>query len=302
MDTKILKSFVSVANHKSFSLAADELHTVQPAISRHISSLEAALGVTLFQRTSREVVITPAGVQLFKDATAILSMIEQATTQVKLVDSGKVGTLKVAYFSSACLSFMSHLIKSYKQRFPMVKVSLYEMTASEQIEAFKNDAIDVAFSRVLPSNIKDHFITEDIYTDKLVAVVHDSHPLAGFNTIDLAQLKNEPMIIFNRNEAYGLFDETIIQCNNAGFSPQIISQPRNMQTLLTEVAAGLGVAIAPYCISKLYSEGCHYIALNDVNTPIPLQMQYKKKQHSATLATFVDLVLSNKENISRNML
>ncbi|MCP4055931.1 MAG: LysR family transcriptional regulator, partial [Pseudoalteromonas sp.] len=88
MDIKILKSFIAVAKHLSFSEAAQELHTVQPAISCHISSLEEQLGVSLFIRNSREVSITQAGEQLVKDATAILALTERAKNKVKLVDSG----------------------------------------------------------------------------------------------------------------------------------------------------------------------------------------------------------------------
>lgn len=74
MDIKTLKSFISVAKYKSFSEAARELHTVQPAISRHISALEIELEVSLFNRNSRAVTITPAGEQLLKDATEILAL------------------------------------------------------------------------------------------------------------------------------------------------------------------------------------------------------------------------------------
>jgi len=74
-----------------------------------------------------------------------------------------------------------------------------------------------------------------------------------------------------------------------------------MQTLVTEVAAGLGVAIAPYCIRKLYSEGCHFIELNNVDTQIPLHIQYKKINNSATINAFIQIVLTAKKVINYNM-
>ncbi|MDO6486457.1 LysR family transcriptional regulator [Colwellia sp. 4_MG-2023] len=301
MELKILKSFIAVAKHKSFSDAARELNTVQPAISRHISALEAQLGVTLFNRNSRDVAITVAGEQLLKDATAILSLTEQATAQVKLAHNGQVGSLNIAYLGSACLSFMATLVRAYRSQFPYVHVTLFEMTATEQIEALKNEKIDIAFSRPLPSSINDEFISHCIYIDKLIAIVNQNHALANNKSINLAQLKDEQFILFNRDEALGLFDETIIHCKEAGFSPNIISQPRHMQTLVTEVAAGLGVAIAPYCIRKLYSEGCSFIELNNVNTQIPLHIQYKKIDNNATVNAFIQIVLAAKKEIKHNM-
>lgn len=301
MDIKTLKSFICVAKHKSFSEAARELNTVQPAISRHISALEAQLKVSLFTRNSRDVAITPAGEQLLTDASAILALTEQAKTQVKLAHAGQMGRLNIAHLSSACLSFMAPLVRRYKNQFPEVHVTLFEMTATEQIDALKNERIDIAFSRPLPSTISDEFISQTIYIDTLVAVVNQDHAAAGEKTIDLARLKDEGFIIFHRDEALGLFDETIIRCKQAGFSPDIISQPRHMQTLVTEVSAGLGVAIAPYCVRKLYSEGCHFIALDNVTTEIPLEIQYKQNNRSATVNAFVELALQAREAIQHSM-
>jgi len=301
MDLKTLKSFITVAKHKSFSEAARELHTVQPAISRHILALETELGVSLFTRNSRDVSITEAGEQLLKDANRILALTEQAKTQVKRAHNGQVGTLNIAHLSSACLTFMAKLVSTYKSQFPQVHVALFEMTATEQIEALKNDRIDIAFSRPLPSTISDEFITHNIYIDKLVAIVNQSHQLVNKQNIQLSQLQNEQFIIFNRDEALGLFDETIMLCKQSDFSPNIISQPRHMQTLVTEVAAGLGVAIAPYCVRKLYSEGCHFIVLDNVNTKIPVQIQYKKNNSSATVNAFVNITLAAKHEIQQSM-
>lgn len=301
MDIKTLKSFITVAKHKSFSQAARELNTVQPAISRHISALEDELGVSLFNRNSRDVAITQAGEQLLKDANEILTLTEQAKIQAKRAHNGQMGTLNIAYLSSACLAFMATLISTYKSQFPHVHVTLFEMTVTEQIEALKHEQIDIAFSRPLPNSIADEFTSHTIYIDTLVAIVNQNHPLASKGSFDLAKLKNEQFILFNRDEALGLFDETITQCKKAGFSPNIISQPKHMQTLVTEVAANLGVAIAPYCVRKLYSKGCHFVKLQNVTTQIPVQIQYKESNRSATVNAFVEIALEARGEIQKSM-
>jgi len=302
MDIKSLKSFAVVAKHKSFSEAARELNTVQPAISRQIAALEDELSVSLFKRTSREVNITEAGKQLLIDATAILELTEQAKTQVKRANNGQIGTLHIAHLSSACLTFMAKLVRRYKRQYPEVHVVLLEMTATEQIDALQSGRIDIAFSRPLPSSIASDFISHNIYIDKLTAIVNQDHALANQQQVELNQLKNESFIIFNRDEALGLFDETIMQCKQSGFSPNIVSQPRHMQTLVTEVAAGLGVAIAPYCVRKLYNDGCYFIDLKEVNTEIPLQLQRRKDTQSAIVEEFTEMTLALKEEIAQSML
>ncbi|WP_350431016.1 LysR substrate-binding domain-containing protein [Shewanella sp. H8] len=301
VDIKTLKSFISVASHQSFSGAARELNTVQPAISRHIAMLEQELGVLLFTRNSREVMITTAGEQLLSDAKQILALTSKAKSQVKRAHDGQVGELNIAYLSSACLTFMADLVRSYSQQYPDVHITLFEMTATEQIEAFNANLIDVGFSRPLPSGIMDEFNSSDIYIDKLVAVVGQHHPLAEYSQIELGQLQQQKLIIFNRDEAVGLFDDTILLCKQAGFSANIISQPTHMQTLLTEVAAGLGVAIAPHCIRKLYSQGCRFLQLTDAHKAIPTQLHVKRTNHRATVDSFVALALHNKAKIAKSM-
>lgn len=301
VDLKILKSFVSVATHKSFSAAARELHTVQPAISRHIAMLEKDLEVALFTRSSRKVIITSAGEQLLKDAKHILSLTKQVKSQVKQAQNGQIGSLRVGYLSSACLSFMANLVREYKQQYPHVHVSLFEMTASEQITAFKNNRIDIGISRLLPEHLAEEFVSLDIYIDKLVAVVAENHPIATSHNIDLSQLNHDKYILFNREEAVGLFDDIITLCKQAGFSPNIISQPQHMQTLLTEVAAGLGVAIVPNCIRKLFSDGCHFLDLNGIGKTIPTQLHYKNTQLSPTVEAFVNISLANRSAIKASM-
>lgn len=301
MDIKTLKSFISVAEHQSFSAAAKQLHTVQPAISRHIAQLEESLGVSLFNRNSREVVITSAGKQLLNDGHKILALIEEAKSNAKRAEQGEIGTLKVAHLPSACLPFMAKLVNTFINKFPGVHVNLYEMSVSQQLEAFKNQQIDISFSRPMPASLTTDYVSHTIFNDKLVAVVNQQHRLAGKKSINLAELNNEELILFNREEAVALFDEIVMMCNDAGFSPNIVSQPSHMQTLLTEVASGLGVAIGPYCIRKQHTEGCHFLMLNQADKLIPVQLHVKKSNQAATVAPFVELTIAMKQEIEQRM-
>jgi DNA-binding transcriptional LysR family regulator len=301
MDIKTLRSFISVAENKSFSAAARALHTVQPAVSRHIAQLEASLGVTLFNRNSREVVITSAGKQLLRDGQMLLTQIETAMLNAKRANKGEIGSLKIAHMPSACLPFMAGLVNQYISHFPGVQVNLYEMTVTQQLEAFKEGRIDVGFSRPVPASLESDFISHHIYHDKLVVVVGEQHPLAGRKTVKLAELQQENFILFNREEAVGLFDDTIGLCNDAGFSPNIISQPRHMQTLLTEIASGLGIGLGPYCIRKQHSAGCLFLDIEQVEKVIPLQLHIKRQSHDATVKSFVDIVLASRPEIEASM-
>lgn len=176
MELKNLKSFVAVATHLSFSRAAKELNTVQPAISRHITSLEDELATKLFFRTSREVSLTVAGERLFKDASYLLSQAEQTKQAVLRASQGQLGSLSIGYLGGAVLSFLPRLVRAYIKEHINIDVNLIELTASEQIEALLEKRIDISFSRPLPEQFAERFISKEVYTDKLVLVVSQDHP------------------------------------------------------------------------------------------------------------------------------
>jgi DNA-binding transcriptional LysR family regulator len=307
MEIKVLRSFVAVATHRSFSRAAKELHTVQPAISRHITSLEDELGVKLFFRTSREVTITAAGSRLLQDATHLIEQNEGTKQAVIQAASGVVGSLKIGYLGGATLGFLPALVRNYLQHNPNIDVGLFEMTVSEQIEALEKHDLDIAFSRLLPAGFEDSYISTNIYTDKLVVAVSIMHPLSEVDEIDLSQLKSDPFILFKREQAVGLFDSIITQCQMSGFSPNIRKQPNQMQAVLTQVAAGLGVSIVPYSVKDLKCDECSFLslkcnqAIDSKPIELPLVMTHHRHTHSPTSRVFVDLVHNEIDNIRRKM-
>ena len=302
MDIKVLKSFVAVATHCSFSKAAKELHTVQPAISRHIINLENELGVSLFFRTSREVTITAAGERLLKDAINLIEQTEKTKQAVIQASYGLTGNLTIGYLAGATLGFLPDLVRKYFTVHPNIDVDLVELTASEQLEALENRTIDISFSRPLPVSMAQDYSSTVLYLDKLVVIVPVTHSLANLPYLSLSALCDEDFILFQRSQAVGLFDSIISQCSLAGFSPTIKKQPNQMQTVLTHIASGLGISIAPSSIKDLRTDGCKFIPLKDVNINMPLVMTHQLKTLSPTAKSFAQLVVQHQDFIEQAML
>jgi DNA-binding transcriptional LysR family regulator len=301
VDVKPLKSFVTVATLKSFSAAARELHTVQPAISRHIAALEDELGTRLFIRNTRDVQITAAGLQLLSDAKILLKQFEDAKRRTKRAAKGELGQLRVGYLPSACLTLIPYLVKQFHSRFPHVEISLHEMTVSEQLTAFKHDEIDIGVSRPLPVDGGIGLVSHLLYQDHLCIVVPEDDEMAGRHRVKLSDLQAEKLILFHREEAIGLFDTIIHLCQDNGFSPNLSAQPKHMQTLLTMVAAGLGIAIAPYCVAKLYTQGCSLLRIENDQTAILTQIHYRDKGLTPTAEAFVELAKQSTDIIQEQM-
>ena len=295
----MLKSFIAVATLQNFSSAARKLNTVQPAISRHISDLEEELGVKLFWRTTREVKITPAGLSLLKDAQAMLQSEDEAKERARRAAKGEIGRLRIGYLPSACFSFLPDLVRAYAEQYPEVHIRLIEMSAQEQIDGFAEGTIDVGFSRPLPQADLKSLTVKEIYEDTLLAVLPERHSLSKKQRIHLRQLENESFVLYNRTGAVGLFDQIISACVTNQFTPRITSQPGNMQTVLTEVAAGLGVSIVPGCIRHLHTKGCTFLSISKWKPSIPLQIHYRTEPTRPIDDAFVTLALQKKSKIRK---
>jgi len=301
MEIKTLKSFVTVASLKSFSAAARELNTVQPAISRHIADLEDELGVSLFWRNTREVKITAAGLSLLKDAKKIIEQESLAKDQARRTAQGEIGTLRIGYMGSASFTFLPDLVRAYSKQYPNVKIRLFEMSVQEQIDGFDAGKLDIGISRSLPKNVKNDLSVEKLYMDSLFVVVPDSHPIATKKSLNLNELSLEPFILFKRNEAPGLFDKIINECHLSNFTPNISSQPGSMQTVMTEVSSGLGVSIVPGCIQRLYTKGCTFIPIKNHNPSISTELHYRTEPSEPTVEAFVNLTIKSLEDIQKKI-
>ncbi|QHJ12397.1 Hca operon transcriptional activator HcaR [Paraglaciecola mesophila] len=302
MEIKVLKTFVAVATYRSFSGAARALHTVQPAVSRQISELENELGVKLFWRNTREVKLTSAGEALLVESNRLIALQQSATERVRRVAKGETGQLRIGYISSACSSFLPDLVRQYSLAHPNVQVSLFDLTVQGQQQAFENNDIDIALTRPILDDVQPiGLATELVYNDELVLVLPKDHHLANVPSIALNVMRDSRFIIFKREEAEGLYEQTLGAFQAAGVTPIISSQPRSMQTLLVEVGAGLGIGIAPHCIKRLVSNTCAFVKINDVSISIPLVAQFKHSPMSPTVSSFVTLLTEHNAEIQAKM-
>ena len=281
MNLKHLISFVEVANYGSFSLAAQHLHTVQSAISRHINALEDELGVMLLHRSTRRVELSEAGKAFFRDAEAILRQCAQARRHVQDIAYGKRGVLRIGYMSSACAHFLPGMLRRFADFATNVDVQIIEMTAAEQTDAFANGTIDLGFSRPIDSQPAAPICSQHLLDDPIVVVLSDQHPLAGEPHLSLEQIAGEPLTLFARRHAPSLFDTLISGFFQHELRPRVISEPASMQALLTQVASGQSVALVPSCVANLQTTGCRFLTLKQP-MHVPLEMHWPQNPKPLT--------------------
>ncbi|TEW51244.1 LysR family transcriptional regulator [Psychromonas algicola] len=291
MEIKTLKSFIAVATLKNFSLAAKQLHSTQPTVSRQISELERCVGVKLLVRTTHGVELTEAGKCLLIEGTKIINNDVKVIEQLRSISGINTKSINIGYLASACAEFLPRMIKIYSSLYPDVKLELLEMTTPQQFDALQNNKIDIAFCRQL-ADIEPHALFErHLYTDKMVAMVPSQHSLANRSSLVLSDLIQEKIILFKRQDAAELYDKIILSCKSSGFIPIINGHAENMRNLITLVASGLGVSIVPELTRYICPAECKYIPISDLSISLELNMYFKNRASKRHIKQFTEVCI-----------
>lgn len=248
MDIRQLRYYVAVAEDLNFSRAARRLNMSQPPLSQQIKALEDELGTTLLERTRRSVRLTEPGRLFLRQARSILAQLDDAGDEVRRAARGEAGEIRIAFTGSVPMfEPFPRFIQTFRERFPAVRVEMGHLSSGAQIQALADRRIDAGFLR--PS----HQFTpgpdieaRSIWEDKLMAVLPATHRLARSRVgVRMADLADEPFILFPRGLGCGLYDHVMGLCSQAGFSPRVAQEAREGVTILALIAAGTGISILP---------------------------------------------------------
>ena len=253
LELRHLRYFVAVAEELHFSRAAKRLHMAQPPLSQQIRKLEQHIGHPLFTRNSRTVTLTQAGEALLERSRYILRRLDDDLETVRRVGRGEIGTLTVGFIGSAMLTVLPALISSYRKRFEKVDLRLRELTTSSLVEAIRQGAVDLGFLR--DAGPTEGLVVENMLAERFVIALAKRHRLAGRKKISLADLKEEPLILFARELGPLAWDKTIALCETSGIRPAIVQDAPEWLTVLRLVSSGLGFSIAPACVATIQTPG-----------------------------------------------
>ncbi|HMP74060.1 MAG TPA: LysR substrate-binding domain-containing protein [Kiritimatiellia bacterium] len=255
-----MRYVLAVAEELHFGRAARRLHIAQPPLSQQIKALEEELGAALFVRTRRKVELTEAGRLFVEEARATLAQAERARSVIRAAAEGRRGRLAIGYVTSAAQSILPAAIRAYVRDYPETELSLREMKPSEQLIALERREIELGLLR--PPVTEPGLSVRVIMNEPLWVAIPRAHPLARRPRIVLADLQSQPLILFPRRHGPGLYDVIHQACHNAGFTPAPVYEPNEMQSLLTHVAAGLGISIIPASASQLHRKDIRYRPLH----------------------------------------
>ena len=260
MELRHLRYFRAVAEELHFGRAAERLHIAQPPLSQQIRQLERELGVALLVRTTRSVELTAAGVAYLSRAVRILDAVDDAGEQARRIAKGVEGQLAIGCVGSATYSLLPRLVRALGETLPGIEVSVRgEMLAPAQLAALAAGEIDLALLR--PPVPQTGLITETVRRDRLLAALPADHPLAGRHDLLVRELHDEDFIAYAGQGRSVMHSVLTAVCADAGFVPRLRHEVMETSTLVTLVAAGLGVAIVPDPTSALDIGGVAFVPL-----------------------------------------
>lgn len=269
MELRHLRYFRAVAEELHFGKAAERLHIAQPPLSQQIRQLERELDVELLVRSTRKVELTAAGQAYLKRVTAILDSVDDAGAQAQRVAAGVEGQLAIGCVGSATYSVLPQLVRALRQELPHVEVSVRgEMLAPAQVTALLAGEIQIALMR--PPVNDPEIRTSFVRRDRLIAVLPAEHRLVGGDRIALRQLRDDDFIAHAGQGLSVMGGVLAAACADAGFVPRIRHEVQETSTLVTLVAAGLGVAVVPEPTSALDIAGVRYVPLSPTSLGIDL--------------------------------
>lgn len=289
MELKQLRCFLAVAEHLHFGHAAEAVFLSQPALSLQIRALEEEIQVPLFLRDRHKTQLTPAGEALIEDAQVILERSARAVQHARQATLGEVGTLHVGFISTAAALLIPPVVKEFRRRYPGVNLELRNVLTEDQIAQLLERKIDVGFLRV-PINAPPEIVTKVVHSEPFVLLVPVGHRLAGRKPYTMADLRSEDFIVYTRKLAAGFHDRIMGILNASGFSPKVAQTVSEMYTLISLVAAGQGVAIAPASIQLHNTKGVAARRLPVKTDKSEIAMAYNNKNISPAASLYIRVV------------
>ena len=197
MDLRRLRTFVTIAEQGSVSKAASRLHLSQPALSRQIGDLQQELGLRLFDRVGRRLVLTSEGEQLLGDCRKLLGYASSLSERAQLLRRGDTGVLRVAASPVQIEAVLSTFLHRYAERYPNVQVRLIEAVGPDILAMLERGEIHLGILLQAAQADDRHFASYPVPPVELLAACHPSFQLQPGSTIDIGRLASQPLLLLD---------------------------------------------------------------------------------------------------------
>jgi DNA-binding transcriptional LysR family regulator len=261
MDLIQLRCFVAVADDLHFGQAARRLDMMPTAFGRHIRQLEEELGTPLVLRTTRNVSLTEDGALLLHEARDLIARADDIAVRFRARGRNRAITLRLGAIDTASAGLAPRLLYDFRRLHPEIAVQLTENKTIRLLPRLLSGSLDLAIVRP-PEHPSRQIQFLPLFDETAVVAVPSDHPLRQRKRLSVQDIAQEPLILPNRRSRPHSHDLTIKLFEQAGLRPLIAQLAEEKQTIISLVAAGLGIAIVPRWSSRMNVAGVAYLPLD----------------------------------------
>lgn len=289
MDSDRLNAFIVLAEELNFRRSAEILGMSQPPLSRLIANLEHELGVSLFERSTRKVSLTGAGVVLLKEARNIIASFERLKIDVSKAAMIKQGSLKIGFSATAFLARFPVIIEEFQNLYPKIRLDLHQGNQKEIVSGVATSRFDVGFVEGVTArkDLECMPVSEEV----LGALLKKNHRLAKRKEIEFSELSEETLILHHKREAEEFF-KTISKLIQGLEKPPKVYIKSQQESCPILVATGKGVSLTIEGAQKVASEGTKFVPIKGMFLPVSLY--WKQDNANSLLKTFLGAVEENR--------
>jgi DNA-binding transcriptional LysR family regulator len=292
MELRQLHQFIAVAETLNFGRAALRLHMAQPPLSVAIRKLEEEVGAPLFERQARGVALTAAGTAALVLARRCVNDAKSLRDAALAAAGGEQGTLRVGFVGSATYALLPSLLPAFRARYPQVELVLRESANLELLAMVESGDLDVGLVRY-PTGSASSLLFEIVERDVFCAVVPSAHVLAAKERLTLHELAREPFVDYASTHVPGLHAMVMLVFQQAGLTPHVAQEATQVQTVISLVQSGMGVALVPSVSARLAARDVVFRPVRGLpaSAGISLAMATRADTHNPAALRFRELAL-----------
>jgi DNA-binding transcriptional LysR family regulator len=291
MDFRLIRHlyyFLVVAEERHFGRAAERLCMTQPPLSAQIKVLERVLGVELLERSRSGVRLTEHGKAILPSVKRLVENAERLESIVHLTKTGQVHSLTVGAVTSAMFHPLGEGMRRAREQFPELSVSLIEMDTGDALRAVEAEEIDIAFVRT--ETVARPLVCKPILREKLAVALWSEHPLAQSQTVQLADLASEGLVMCPRAISPHYFDAIQGHFQAAGLS---LKSPHSANSIISQIAmvsCQVGIAIIPKSFAGYDTANVVYRDLESGAEVVTAAAVWNERRHSPIIEQFISIV------------